>query len=281
MASDNKTCADRDECTLWGYCDQLCTNTPGSYSCSCAPGYSLKNNNRCVADDYGSMQLYFAHDKSIFVLNPSGSNVKVVVNTTGASGLDFHYNRNILYWSDVKTKRVSRKNVVGNGLLNGSDFQIHSQPLKNAAGFSQIEREIALPGTWLPVAIAVDWVGDKLYVADAIGQKIDLFELVPALGKPRHAIVLSSNLTNPADIALDPSVGLMFIADSSQVLRANMDGTNSLAIVSEAAYKASGITVDIIAKRVFWCDSLLDYIETVDYDGRKRYVSLVLYDRQS
>jgi len=62
----------------------------------------------------------------------------------------------------------------------------------------------------------------------------------------------------------------MFVADSTQVVRANMDGTNALAIVSEAAYKASGVAVDIIAKRVFWCDSLLDYIETVDYDGNNR-----------
>lgn len=53
-----------------------------------------------------------------------------------------------------------------------------------------------------------------------------------------------------------------------------MDGTHAKSIVSEAAYKASGITVDIIAKRVFWCDSLLDYIETVDYEGQHRFLVL-------
>lgn len=66
----------------------------------------------------------------------------------------------------------------------------------------------------------------------------------------------------------------MFVADSNQVLRANMDGTDARAIVSEAAYKASGVAVDILAKRVFWCDSLLDYIETVDYNGKHRYLVL-------
>ena len=129
--------------------------------------------------------------------------------------------------------------------------------------------DIALPGMWLPVAIAVDWVGNKLYVADSVGQKVDVFEL---FSDRWHAVVLGSNLTNPADIALDPTVGYLFVADSSQVLRANMDGTNAHAIVSEAAYKASGIAVDIISKRVFWCDSLLDYIETVDYNGQRRFL---------
>lgn len=130
------------------------------------------------------------------------------------------------------------------------------------------ELDIGLPGTWLPVAIAVDWIGDKLYVADSVGQKIDVFELTDR----RHAIVLGSNLTSPSDIGLDPLVGYLFVADSNQVLRANMDGTDAHAIVSEAAYKASGIAVDVIAKRVFWCDSLLDYIETVDYEGRHRFL---------
>lgn len=53
-----------------------------------------------------------------------------------------------------------------------------------------------------------------------------------------------------------------------------MDGTHAVSIVSEAAYKASGITVDIISKRIFWCDSLLDYIETVNYDGQHRFLVL-------
>ncbi|KAJ8924543.1 hypothetical protein NQ315_000691, partial [Exocentrus adspersus] len=250
LAPDNRTCADRNECAEWGFCDQLCTNTAGSYTCACAPGYVLKDKNRCMAENSSSLLLYFAHEKSIFSMNSAGNNVKVVVNTTGASGMDFHYGYNLLYWSDVKTKRI------------------HSQQLYGNKAFAKPDVDIALPGTWLPVAIAVDWVGNKLYVADSIGQKIDIFEL----SDRGHAIALGSNLTNPSDIALDPTIGYMFVADSSQVLRANMDGTNTLSIVSEAAYKASGIAVDIIARRVYWCDSLLDYIETVDYNGKNRFL---------
>lgn len=66
----------------------------------------------------------------------------------------------------------------------------------------------------------------------------------------------------------------MFVADSNQIVRSNMDGTNVKSIVSEAAYKASGVAVDTLARRVFWCDSLLDYIETVDYDGAHRFLVL-------
>jgi low density lipoprotein-related protein 2 len=66
----------------------------------------------------------------------------------------------------------------------------------------------------------------------------------------------------------------MFVADGGQVLRVHMDGTHARSIVSEAAYKASGVAVDVISKRVYWCDSLLDYIETVDYEGNRRVMIL-------
>ena len=62
----------------------------------------------------------------------------------------------------------------------------------------------------------------------------------------------------------------MFVADQDRIVRANMDGTQLKALVSEAIYQASGVTVDIITKRVYFCDSLLDYIETVDYEGEYR-----------
>jgi low density lipoprotein-related protein 2 len=56
---------------------------------------------------------------------------------------------------------------------------------------------------WFPEAVAVDWVGNKLYVADSVGQKIEVFEF-----DGRHyAIVLGHNLTSPHDIVLDPTEG--------------------------------------------------------------------------
>lgn len=121
--------------------------------------------------------------------------------------------------------------------------------------------------SWLPVAIAIDWISDKLYVVDSVGQKIDVFEL----DGRNHAIVLSHNLTNPSDIGLDPLEGLMFIADNMRVVMATMAGMDVKVLVSDAVYRASGVAVDTVVKRVYWCDSLLDYIESVDYNGKGRF----------
>ena len=180
---------------------------------------------------------------------------EVVSNSSNAGGLDYHYRKGVLLWSDLDTRKI------------------YSLPLvNNAASGDQTQRsastEISVPTAWSPVAIAVDWIGDKLFVADALGQKIDVFEW----NGRYHAIVISNNISEPTDIALDATQGLMFVSENSRIFRATMDGMKMKNLVTEAVYKASGLAVDVITKRVFWCDSLLDYIETVDYDGNNRFL---------
>lgn len=70
----------------------------------------------------------------------------------------------------------------------------------------------------------------------------------------------------------------MFYTDAypnaAKVARAYMDGTNHISLVTDSIRSPSGITVDILKKRVYWVDNQLDYIETVDYSGRDRYVTI-------
>ncbi|KAF0767414.1 low-density lipoprotein receptor-related protein 2, partial [Aphis craccivora] len=257
IANDSKTCIDRDECSEWGFCEQMCKNSEGSYTCSCYPGYTLIERKKCVVNNRTQpFQVYFAQDRNIMKMDSKYQNQVVVANATSASGMDYHYAFNTLYWSDVKLKKIKSAR-----LLDVDKF---------VRDGNAMPPEITLPGMWEPISVAVDWVGNKLYVVDGVGQKVDVFEL----NGRWHAIVLSSNLTNPSDIALDPTQGYMFIADGNQLIRANMDGGDTKAIVTDAVYKASGVSADILDKRLYWCDSLLDYIETVDYDGNDRHLIL-------
>ncbi|XP_076061029.1 low-density lipoprotein receptor-related protein megalin isoform X2 [Oratosquilla oratoria] len=252
VANDSRTCIDRDECAEWGHCDQLCVNTDGSYRCECEAGYTLVDGKRCKATpvpDRAPLSLYFAHHEEILrILNKPAATPEVITNTTAAAGLDFHFANNLLYWSDTEARKI------------------YSRPLIVKKGETVVEDTLHLPSSVTPGSIAVDWIGNNLYVVDTLGQKVDVVQL----GTSNHAIVLSTNVSRPRDVALDPLVGYMFVADTDRIVRANMDGTDLKPLVTEVIYSATGITVDTNSKRIFWCDSLLDYIETADYEGNGR-----------
>lgn len=209
-------------------------------------------------------QVYFAQDKGVVRMDSKYQNQVVVANATAGSGMDFYFAINALFWSDVKLRKV-RTAQLTTGLPAGKTSFV-----RDGSAPPSVPAEYTLPGMWEPVSVAVDWVANKLYVVDAVGQKVDVFEV----NGRWHAVVLSSNLTNPSDIALDPTRGYMFVADGNQLVRAVMDGGDARAIVTDAVYKASGVSVDTLAGRLYWCDSLLDYIETVDYDGGDRHLVL-------
>lgn len=48
--------SDFDECSLYGTCSQSCTNTEGSYTCSCVEGYLSQPDNRSCKAKNGKDQ---------------------------------------------------------------------------------------------------------------------------------------------------------------------------------------------------------------------------------
>ena len=73
----NRQCVDFDECnanvTKYAIpCDQKCTNTEGSFVCSCYPGYILdsSDNSTCVAEDQSAFMLVTDLHLSVIDLRP-------------------------------------------------------------------------------------------------------------------------------------------------------------------------------------------------------------------
>lgn len=55
--------------------------------------------------------------------------------------------------------------------------------------------------------------------------------------------------------------------------RAFMDGSNRVELVKSRLGTPTGITLDIVNRRVYWSDSHFDTVETVTYSGLNRYYS--------
>lgn len=57
---------DFNECNVYGTCSQTCTNTEGSYTCSCVEGYLLQPDNRsCKAKNGENMNATRAKNEDV------------------------------------------------------------------------------------------------------------------------------------------------------------------------------------------------------------------------
>lgn len=203
------------------------------------------------------MTLFFAYQNKVIVMDPASKNIREVTNASDASGVDFHLKERTIFFTDTDARKIYKLRMPKEEDLLDASTPLESHPII----------DIGNSGTWSPSAIAVDWIGNNLYVVDSLGQKVNIFDMEGLYS----SIVVTSNLTSPVDIALDPIMGVMFITDNNRVVRANMDGTHLKPLVEDAVYKASGLALDLITRRLYWSDILLDYIETVDYNGNNRH----------
>jgi len=55
-----------------------------------------------------------------------------------------------------------------------------------------------------------------------------------------------------------------YISENMKLERAYMDGSNRVELVKNRLGMPTGITLDIVTRRVYWADSHFDLVETVD-----------------
>jgi low density lipoprotein-related protein 2 len=97
------------------------------------------------------MMLYFNNYNKVMMIDSTGKQVKEVGNTSAASGLDYHLGNKKLFYTDTEKRKVFVMSLTSN---NGGQLLDYS-----------------LPGAWSPVSLAVDWIGNNIYVVDSLGQK--------------------------------------------------------------------------------------------------------------
>lgn len=108
-------------------------------------------------------------------------------------------------------------------------------------------------------ALAVDWIGRKLYQLFGTPE-IRVSELD---GRFQIQLLDSRYLSQPNYITLDPLAGYLFYSDWGQahIGRINLDGSNFVKIVGIDTAGPLGLTIDIITKRIFWIDRRLQRLE--------------------
>lgn len=72
------------------------------------------------------MRLYFTHTNMIYSMDMNGKNRMDIANATAASGLDFHYKRRLLFFTDTDKRKVYqlRLDETGTKPINKRDYRL-------------------------------------------------------------------------------------------------------------------------------------------------------------
>ncbi|NXV13847.1 EGF factor, partial [Cepphus grylle] len=248
LKTENSACIDIDECLEGGLgtCGQTCTNVPGSYICSCLPGYTLDIDKRsCYVNDPAPF-LLFNHGNAIFRIDTEGTNHEILVADTGQSTLmDFHYTEEKVYWVDSERRLLQRIH------LNGTKRERLCYIDKGISGF------------------AIDWINQDILWANR--QKATI-ETTDMNGKKRR--VLLRDAGRPTRITIDAEQRLLFWSSDgtiSSIHRVSLSGSD-VRNVLRTTEKIKAISLDLVDIRLYWIQhdhgKEISHIGSCDYDGR-------------
>ncbi|XP_065200337.1 very low-density lipoprotein receptor-like isoform X2 [Planococcus citri] len=251
--TDNRTCADIDECAIPGSCSQHCINEKGSFKCECVDGYMRDPNDhtKCKATE-GHASILFARRHDIRKISIDHREMSVIVNNTkSATALDFVFRTGMIFWSDIAERKIYKAPID-----EGDDRTV---VITNDVTSSD--------------GLAVDWIYNHIYWSDS---KKNTIELSNFEGNMRKTLIKSS-IDSPRGIAVNPLLGWLFWTDwgiNARIERAGMDGSHRQAIITYDVKWPNGLTLDLVQERIYWVDAKLNIISSSNYDGQERRVIL-------
>ncbi|XP_069176041.1 low-density lipoprotein receptor-related protein 4 isoform X2 [Procambarus clarkii] len=258
LASERRGCSLKN-----GGCSHLCLPGHHTYACYCPHGLLLLHDLR-TCSQRPDRALVFAQRNNLRMISLDGTlegsssadmesleqpRMDTVVPVDGvksAVALDFYTQEDLIYWTDIEAKTISRAH------LNGS------------AQVTVVRNNLELPG-----GVAVDWVTDKLYWTDAGTKHIE----VSYLDGSMRSLLIWQHLDKPRDIVVDPKDGYMFWTDwgkNAKIERAAMGGGGRKVIVSTNLQWPNGLAIDHGRRVLYWLDASSNTIETANLDGANR-----------
>ncbi|KAL3859103.1 hypothetical protein ACJMK2_009336 [Sinanodonta woodiana] len=228
---------------LNGLCEQICIPLGSSRVCRCEAGFLLQNETSCVSDPVSENFLLvsdWTHHK-IYQLDLTAYNIYGidVLYTKSPAGIAYNPKLKKLYWGSFD----QLNNVITTAFLNGSREEVLVD---------------IYPNDIYPEQIAIDFsTGNIFFTAPArnpyvLTQK-GYIGVLSSNG--RHSRKLILGVDRVFDIVLHPQQGRMFWTlggSNGCIYRANMDGTNSVKIISNTNSTPYGLTIDYRANILYW-----------------------------
>uniref|UniRef100_A0A8C2QBS6 Low density lipoprotein receptor-related protein 1Bb n=1 Tax=Cyprinus carpio TaxID=7962 RepID=A0A8C2QBS6_CYPCA len=264
----SRKCEEINECLNFGTCSHYCTNTKGSYKCTCDKNYKDMNGS-CIAKGPEDRVLYIANDTEIrsfvYPFNQShGHKVHARIEENARIiGMDALYHHQKFIWATQFNP----------GGLFYKDILNRSQTKTNVG--------IICPDFRRPRDVSADWVTGNIYWTDhsrmhwfsyytAHWTKLRYSINVGQLKGPNCTRLITDIAGEPYAITVNPVKGMMYwsvIGDHSHIEESAMDGSMRRVLLDKNLRRPTGLAIDYFSQRVYWADAELSVIGSVRFDG--------------
>ncbi|XP_061741327.1 low density lipoprotein receptor a [Nerophis ophidion] len=253
---DKKQCEDIDECADQESCTQICINQMGSYKCECEEGYQIDPATKACKVTGTIPYLLFTNRHEVRKMTLDKSEyTPVIPRLKNVVALDMNMATREIYWSDMSQKKIYRA-----PMDSAEDPSHHTTVVGNDID--------------APEGMAFDWIHGNLYWTDSIRSTVSV---ATADGRRRKTL-FDRGLSKPRAIVVDPFSNFAYWTDwgnPAKIEKGGLNGGDRSALVTDNIVWPNGITLDLLNQRLYWVDSKLHTLSSVDMHGGGRRTLVV------
>ncbi|PIK48062.1 putative low-density lipoprotein receptor-related protein 6 [Apostichopus japonicus] len=243
-------------------CQHLCLSLPNktnqwNFRCECPTHYELNDDGKtCKAPE--KFLLYSVKNKvgRLHIDYNNHPDITLPIrNLRSVKAIEYDRKNNSLIWIDARQKDIMISQIDG----------LRMRVLVNHWLVDPRDPD----STTNPVDIALDPYGHRLFWTDAVTNVINVTRLD---GTP-IGVVVEGPQRRPRLLTLIAEKGFMFWYNSitqPSIERTSLDGDKSFGIVTSGLGDVKALTADPASGRIYWFDSYLSRIESVDATGSFR-----------
>lgn len=256
VGAGDKTCKDIDECKQENPCSQLCTNTLGSFKCSCFDDFILDSDKRSCKAFGSTRSVLFTFFDQIRNFTEATRSIDILIDTDDFRITDFDMN--------IKQQKLWFA-VFGENELIELDMKTNEK--------------LILPGIPNSNRIAHDWIANNNYIVHypddkraeihvcstetkscALIRKLDEHEQVPSIQvDPINKLLFAVELTSE-----------IFMHPTSRIVKMRLDGSDPKIIMNDTHITA--IALDIDQQIVYFTEMTSQSLKMVSYDNEIRKI---------